>query len=185
MLTASSDFSSPGYGARAKRAAARTGLAVDPHSAAFIAEGDEPRWGRFLKAWQDLAAEHGRVPTRSEIDPARIGADLLPNVFLVDVVRAANGGKPRFRFRLLGQTIRERETTRPGDFLDQIGTAADTAEMERQYLAAVDGEIWIRNANLIWNDAHQEVFTYQVMALPIADQAGEIAHLIGLALYSF
>jgi len=185
MLTASSDFPPPPRGEPALCAASRTSLAIDPHTAMFIAEGDEPRWGRFVRAWQDLAAGGGRIPTRAEIDPARIGAELLPNVFLVDVVATPNGAKRRFRFRLLGQVIQDRETTRPGDFLDALGAAADIAEIERHYSAALRGEIWIRNADLTWNSQNAEAFTYQVLVLPLADANGDIAHLIGLALYTF
>ena len=185
MLTASSDFPPPGPGGQAARAAIGAALSIDPHTAAFIAESEEPRWSRFLKVWQALAAEKGRIPTRSEVDPAQLGADLLPNVFLVDLVRAPNPARPRFRFRLLGEVIQDREPTRPGDFLDALGAASDIAEIERHYHAALRGEIWIRNADLTWHIQNAEVFTYQVMVLPLADANGEITHLIGLALYTF
>ncbi len=185
MLTAYSDQSAGSLGEKAACVAAGTALAIDPKTAAQIAADAEPRWGRFLRAWQALAAEKGRMPRRSEIDPARIGADLLPNVFLVDVVSPPNRAKRRFRFRLLGQAILERETTRPGDFLDTLGATSDIAEIERQYVAALRGQAWIRNASLVWNSDHKEVFTYQVLVLPLADAQGDVAHLIGLALYTF
>jgi hypothetical protein len=185
MLTASSDQPSLPRGENVTRALSGAPLSIDPKTTALIAAGGEARWGRFLQAWQELAAEKGRIPTRTEIDPARLGTDLLPNVFLVDSVVPPNAGKRRFRFRLLGQAIVERETTRAGDFLDTLAETSDIAEIERQYVAALRSQIWIRNASLVWNQKNKEVFTYQVMMLPLADVHGEIAHLLGLALYTF
>lgn len=167
------------------RAAAATTLSIDPKTAAIIAGDTEPRWGRFLRAWQDLAGASERIPSRAQLDPARIGTDLLPNVFLVDAIVPANAGKRRFRFRLLGQAILDRETTRPGDFLDMLGETSDIVEIERQYAAALRGQVWIRDADLVWNSESKDIFTYQVLMLPLADANGDIAHLIGLALYTF
>jgi hypothetical protein len=185
MLTVSSDNPWAARGEIALRAAKGQTLSIDPKTVALVAAGIEPRWGRFLRAWQELAAEKGRFPTRTEIDPARLGTDLLPNVFLVDAVMPINAGKRRFRFRLLGQAILDRETTRAGDYLDTLGASADIAEIERQYVAALGGEVWIRDADLVWNSQTRDVFTYQVMMLPLADAHGDVAHLLGLALYTF
>lgn len=65
------------------------------------------------------------VPDRRDLDPVDIGAGLLPNVALVDVV----DGGARFRNRLVGTAIVERwgfETT--GRFLDEIMTDGDYRE---------------------------------------------------------
>jgi hypothetical protein len=62
------------------------------------------------------------VPDRSDIDPVDIGAGLLPNVGLIDVI----DGGARFRNRLVGTAIVERwgfETT--GRFLDEIMREGD------------------------------------------------------------
>jgi hypothetical protein len=185
MLTVSSDNPLPARGEIDKRASKGETLSIDPKTVALIAAGIEPRWGRFLRAWQELAAEKGRFPTRTEIDPARLGADLLSNVFLVDAVGPIHTGKRRFRFRLLGQAILDRETTRTGDYLDTLGASADIAEIERHYVAALRGDVWIRDADLVWNSKTKDVFTYQVMMLPLTDAKGDVAHLLGLALYTF
>jgi len=185
MLTVFSDNPSPARGELSMRATADTKLRIDPKTATIIAADTEPRWGRFLRAWQSLADEKGRIPVRTEVDPARIGADLLPNVFLVDALLPANAVRRRFRFRLLGQAILDREATRPGDFLDALGAELDVAEIERHYVSALRGQVWIRDADLVWNGQSKDVFTYQVMMLPLADANGDVAHLIGLALYTF
>jgi len=184
MLSVFSDNPSPSRGEMPVRATADTKLRIDPKTAALVAGDTEPRWGRFLRAWQSLADEKGRIPNRTEIDPARLGTDLLPNVFLVDALVPANAVRRRFRFRLLGQAILDRETTRAGDFLDALGAELDIADIERHYVSALRGHVWIRDADLVW-DSRRNVFTYQVMMLPLADANGDVAHLIGLALYTF
>jgi hypothetical protein len=159
-------------------------ITIRPETERKLGETREPRWFRFLEAWKAMAREKGALPSRRDLDPARIGADLLANVFLADVVR---GGKPalRFRFRLLGQTITERETTRPGAFLDELGASADIAGIERQYRACLDREVYLREESLVWNDVQKSAFLYSVMILPLADDGQTVSHLLGLALYDF
>jgi hypothetical protein len=160
-------------------------VAIRPETERKLKDMREPRWSRFLDAWKTLAREKGgRLPSRRDIDPARIGADLLPNIFLADVLR---GGKPalRFRFRLLGQAITERETTRPGVFLDELGNSADIAGIERQYRACIDREVYLREESLVWNDVRKDAFLYSVLILPLADDGETVSHLLGLALYDF
>jgi hypothetical protein len=160
-------------------------IAIDAETRALIDDAAEPRWSKFLRYWQRLAAEKGRYPARSEIDPLEIGPDLLPNIFLADVVTKPGSAAMRFRYRLLGQAILDRETTRPGNYLDELGAAADIEAIERHYRACLKGEVSLRRASLVWNDIRKDVFTYSVLLLPLTDEAGSIAHLIGLVLYRF
>jgi hypothetical protein len=147
--------------------------------------GREPLWGQFLRTWESLASAKGRYPSRTEIDPMALGAKLLPNVFLVDLVDTPGRPTPRFRFRLLGQAIVDREPTRPGDFLDQIGATADASAIEHHYNACLDGKVWIREASLAWADPRGDYLRYRVMMLPLSDDGATVSHLIGLALYEF
>ncbi|HEY4162471.1 MAG TPA: PAS domain-containing protein [Dongiaceae bacterium] len=148
---------------------------------AHISADREPRWGQLLRHWQMLANEADRIPPRSAIDPANLGKTLLPNIFLVDVVREGEKAEPRFRFRLLGQEIVEHESTRVGDYLDQFRAGYQVAEMQRHYRDCADGRIWLRTASLAWND--KEFLEYQVLLLPLSEDGRGITHLIGLALY--
>jgi len=66
-----------------------------------------------------------------------------------------------------------------------LSAEVDIVEIERQYVAALRGEVWVRDADLVWNSRNKDVFTYRVMMLPLADAHGDIVHLIGLALYTF
>ena len=159
-------------------------IVIDDATRQLIESGAEPRWGKFLRAWEGLMAARGAYPARAEIDPFQLGTKLLPNVFLVDIVDGPRA-TTRFRFRLLGEAIQDRETTRPGAYLDQLGSTTDIAEIERHYRATIAGNIRIRTASLVWNDARKDMFKYSVLMLPLADDGVNVTHLIGLALYDF
>jgi hypothetical protein len=165
---------------------ARVGrIEIDPAARREIESGVEPFWGQFLRTWESLAAAKGRYPARNEIDPAALGAKLLPNIFLVDVVETPGLSAPRFRYRLLGQAIIDREPTRAGAYVDEIGASADIVAIEHHYIGALEGKIWIRDANLTWSDPRGGYLRYRVMMLPLSDDGESVTHLIGLALYEF
>ena len=159
-------------------------IAIDGATRRLIESNAEPRWGKFLRAWEALAAARGAYPARTDVDPFQLGTALLPNIFLVDIVDGPRMNT-RFRFRLLGQAIQDRETTRPGAYLDELGSVADIAEIERHYRATMAGDIRIRTASLVWNDARKDMFKYSVLMLPLADDGITVTHLVGLALYNF
>jgi hypothetical protein len=167
------------------RAAEAGEIAIEPATLALIESNAEPRWGQFLRTWEALAAAKGRYPLRAEIDPAALGGKLLPHVFMVDVVATPGRKQPRFRFRLLGQSILDRESTRPGDYLDALGASAEIAKIERHYLACIDGKISIRPASLVWSDSRKDYLKYGVLMLPLSDDGIGVTHLLGLALYEF
>ena len=158
-------------------------ISIDSPTQRLIESNVEPRWGQFLRTWEALAAAKGRYPSRSEIDPAALGGKLLPKVFLVDVVPGAK--QPRFRFRLLGQAILDRESTRTGDFLDALGASAEIAKIDRHYRACVDGKVSVRSASLVWSDTRKDYLKYNVMMLPLSEDGETVTHMIGLALYEF
>jgi hypothetical protein len=171
---------------RASASRARIGrIDIDPNARREIESETEPLWGQFLRTWESLAAAKGRYPARSEIDPAALGAKLLPNVFLVDVVDTPGLSAPRFRYRLLGQAIIEREPTRSGTHVDEIGSTADIVGIENHYIGCLEGKVWIRDASLAWSDPRGGYLRYRVMMLPLSDDGETVTHLIGLALYEF
>jgi hypothetical protein len=165
---------------------ARVGrIDIEPATRRAIDSEAEPLWGQFLRTWESLAAAKGRYPARSEIDPAALGAKLLPNVFLVDVVEIPGLTAPRFRYRLLGQAIIDREPTRAGDFVDEIGATADIVAIEDHYIGCLEGKVWIRDASLAWSDPRGGYLRYRVIMLPLSEDGETVTHLIGLALYGF
>lgn len=160
-------------------------LVVDPETAAFVAAGD-PRWQMFLGYWQGLAARLGRIPARRDIDPAEMGAALLGNIFLMDILAPAAGAdcdRNRYRFRLLGGEITAREVVRPGMYLDELGTPETILDLERHYLEAIAGRIRMRETTLSWESRHKDHIHYRAMILPLAGAGGAVDHLIGCAIY--
>ena len=160
-------------------------ILIDPMTRREIDAGHEPLWGQFLRTWESLAAAKGRYPSRAEIDPSALGAKLLPNVFLVDVVGTPGQKTPRFRYRLLGQAIIDREPTRAGAYLDEIGATADIVAIEQHYASCLEGKVWIRDSSLTWTDPRGGYLRYRAMMLPLSEDGVSVTHLIGLALYEF
>ncbi|MGH6892244.1 MAG: PAS domain-containing protein [Dongiaceae bacterium] len=158
-------------------------LELDSRARSWIATNPDRRWTPLLEYWNRLARRHGRLPKRTAIDPLELPAGLLPNIFLVDAVRAAGAPAPRFRFRLLGAAIAERETVRPGQYLDDLPTDKAPDEMTRQYLECLERRVSIRSMNLAWDHPTKEFITYHVMLLPLSDDGAEVDTLLGLAIY--
>jgi hypothetical protein len=155
--------------------------AIDDESLSWIESNKDGRWSKLLEYWRGLVARLGRMPKRSEIDPLEIG-NLLPNLFLMDVVRA-DGAAPRYRFRLLGGAITDRESVRPGQYLDDFKTMRDSDKIMRHYRNALDGRIAIRSATLAWDHPTKEFITYHVLLLPLSEDGRVVDTILGLAIY--
>jgi hypothetical protein len=155
---------------------------VDKAASDWIANNPDRRWQQLLDYWRLLVDTAGRLPRRREIDPVALPPDLLRNIFLIDVVRASDGTLPRFRFRLLGSAIVDRESTKVGQFVDQLGAVADTAEMLAHYRDCLAGKVRVRNTTLLWDDARKEHVRYRVLLLPLGDDDA-IDTVLGLAIY--
>jgi hypothetical protein len=185
MLSAASKRRDPAPGGDSPPSVRRGTIALDAATRDSLDTSADPRWRRFLRHWQALAEAKGCYPARCDIDPARLGADLLPNVFLADVVSRPDSAKPRFRFRLLGQAILDRETTRPGAYLDELGSRVAIKEIERHYLDCTEGRISLRRASLAWLAPRKDFIKYSVLMLPLSDDGVAVTHLIGMAVYEF
>jgi hypothetical protein len=158
-------------------------LELDADAGQWIADNPDRRWSLLLAYWNRLAEGAGRMPRRAEIDPLDLPVELLPNIFLVDVVRDAGLPAPRFRFRLLGTAITARETVKPGQHLDENPPSKAIDEMTRQYLACLDRQVSVRSTNLAWDHPTKEFITYRVMLLPLSGDGVEVDTLLGLAIY--
>ncbi|HEX6120786.1 MAG TPA: PAS domain-containing protein, partial [Dongiaceae bacterium] len=149
----------------------------------WIAENPDRRWALLLGYWSRLAQAFGRMPGRAAIDPLDLPVELLPNIFLVDVVRDEGQPAARFRFRLLGTAITTRETVKPGQYLDETRPSKAADEMTRQYLACLERRVSVRSTNLAWDHPTKEFITYRVMLLPLSSGGVEVDTLLGLAIY--
>ena len=156
-------------------------IELDPAAGQWIASNADRRWALLLEYWNHLAQRLDRLPKRAEIDPVDLPADLLPNIFLVDVVREGSG-PPRFRFRLLGAAITARERVRPGQYLDEYLTGKTTDDMILQYRDCLERRVRIRHTNLAWDHPTKEFISYGVLLLPLS--SGTLVDaLLGLAIY--
>lgn len=158
-------------------------LELDEQTQQWIATNSDRRWALLLDYWNSLAQRLGRMPSRTDIDPLDLPADMLPNIFLVDVVREPGVAEPRFRFRLLGSAITARERVRPGQFLDEFRGAELTEDMARQYLDCLGRRVRVRSTNLAWDHPTKEFITYRVILLPLSSNQVDVETLIGLAVY--
>jgi hypothetical protein len=155
---------------------------LDPAAGQWIASNADRRWALLLEYWSNLAQRLDRLPKRAEIDPVGLPVGLLPNIFLVDVVRA-DGAPPRFRFRLLGASITARERVRPGQYLDEYMTGTPPDDMTRHYLDCLDRRVRVRRTNLAWDHPTKEFISYHVMLLPLSSEGTLVDALLGLAIY--
>lgn len=164
-------------------------IAIDPETANWVEGHVDRRWAHFLRFWQDLAQRLGRLPARRDVDPVELTAALLPSIFLIDILPPDDKlPRTRFRFRLLGSEIMLHEKVRAGSYLDELGSAADLAGIEQQYHAAMAGRIQLRPATLFWESRDKDHIGYHVLMLPLSGKVGrgddgEVAHLIGCAIY--
>lgn len=154
---------------------------VDDETLRWIAAQEDRRWPFLLEYWRGLVARLGRLPRRAEIDPVDFPL-LLPNMFLVDVVRG-DGAAPRFRFRLLGGAITNRESVRPGQFLDDFRGMRDSERIMRHYFDTLERRIRVRSATLAWDHPTKEFITYHALLLPLSEDGDLVDTLLGLAIY--
>jgi len=149
---------------------------------ATIANHRDKRWPQFYDYWMQLAEQRGALPSRQAIDPLQMPRHLLGNIYLTEVVYET-GNQPRFRFRLLGQEITEREYTRPGQYVHELDGNQSAGLLETQYLDCLQGRLWLRQTNLSWADRQKSFMRYQVLLMPLARDGYEVDSMIGLVIY--
>jgi len=156
-------------------------IVVEEETQRWIDASKDGRWSFLLGYWRDLADRNGRLPQRSEIDPLSL-PKLWPNLFLMDVVRSEDA-PPRFRFRLLGGAITDRESVRPGQYLDDFQQMRDSERIMHHYRSTLDLRISVRSATLAWDHPTKEFITYHAMLLPLSDDGRSVDTILGLAIY--
>ncbi|HNB25427.1 MAG TPA: PAS domain-containing protein [Alphaproteobacteria bacterium] len=154
---------------------------IEEQTLNWIAANEDRRFAVLLDYWRGLAGRLGRLPKRSEFDPVDTPG-VLPNLFLVDVVRDGTA-EPRFRFRLLGGAITARESVRPGRFLDEFPAMRDSDRIMRHYHDALDLKVRVRAATLAWDHPTKDFITYHALLLPLSEDGHRVDTLLGLAIY--
>jgi len=101
----------------------------------------------------------------------------LPNVFISDIVAR---DPLDIQFRLVGTGITAIEGEITGRLLSElVPDRQQHAMLWQQYEAALAGQVWLRMETLEWQ--HRGHITYEVLVVPMLDDAGEIAQFLGVA----
>jgi len=139
--------------------------------------------------WQSIHPEGGpegkALPGRRHFDPIDI-PDLLPNIWLIDVVRdAQHDGAPRFRFRLVGtQIVKFTGRDATGLWLDEVYPAYETTEAYRAHRAVCEsGEPHYRKSGVISNPGRKYVEAERLY-LPLAEDGRTVDIILVMTLYS-
>lgn len=137
---------------------------------------------QFFNYWLTLAQTRPGLPDRQSIDPLQMSRSLIPNLFVTEVVYEV-GNQPRFRFRLLGQEIIDREDTRPGQYVHELTNDTGLQTLEPHYLDCLNNRIWLRRTSLQWARRQRSFTLYDVLLLPLARDGRHVDSMIGLVLY--
>lgn len=147
-----------------------------------LSDHHDRRLQQFFDYWLTLAEARGALPSRQTIDPLQMPRRLIANLFITEVIYETRN-QPRFRFRLLGQEITEREFTKPGQYVHELGGKRGSESLEPHYHDCLQGRIWLRHTNLEWSDPHKSFIQYDVLLLPLARDGRDVDATIGLVVY--
>ncbi|MCM0019391.1 MAG: PAS domain-containing protein [Tagaea sp.] len=129
-------------------------------------DGDLASPANWLLGYWRGKRRDGLLPARKDIDPVDIRRDVLPDMYLMDVVPA----KPRrrFRYRLVGTHMVDLSGTDPtGRFVDEFIDPARVAEMHDWEDRVVDEpEAWVYSAPLAFK--HRDFKWAWRLSLPLA-----------------
>ena len=148
-----------------------------------LATHHDRRLQQFFDYWLALATIRGALPSRQAIDPVQMPRGLITNLFITEVVYET-GNQPRFRFRLLGQEITEREYTRPGQYVHELGGKLGSDSLEPHYRDCLDKRLWLRHTSLEWAEPQKSFMLYDVLLLPLARDGRDVDATIGLVIYN-
>lgn len=147
-----------------------------------LADRRDCRCQQLFDYWLALANARQALPSRQTIDPLQMPRRLIPNLFMTEVVYETDN-QSRYRFRLLGQEISEREYIRPGDYVHELGGKHGVESLEPHYRDCLQGRIWLRHSDLAWSDPRKSFVHYDVLLLPLARDGRDVDSMIGLAIY--
>jgi hypothetical protein len=150
----------------------------------FRAQLEHPKLIRFYDYWRSkVQAKGGKLPSRQDLDPAEI-PDLLPVMFLVEVVR--EDGRLRYRHRLMGTELIERGGRDPtGTFFEEVFTPEEMARLTAIYDQVVaSGTPHLLRADLEGPLLKSlEYVTYQRLLLPLAGDGETVDMLAGIYVF--
>ncbi len=140
-----------------------------------------PRIARMIAYWREIAPGPGLIPGKQHFDPIRV-PDLLPNLWLLDVVR--EDGRLRYRFRLVGDALIDSGAPfRKGLFVDELGDRIDQVAAQ----AIHDGVVrslqpgWRRGLPIV---KHLKfIALLERVLLPLAEDGRTVDHILGMTVF--
>lgn len=155
-------------------------LDLNPDPRVPVDSTPNPRIVRLMEYWRELAPGPGVLPARRHFDPMLV-PDLLPNIWLIDVVR---GAPNRYRYRLIGSALTDAGAPiKPGMFIDELG---EHIEQDAAH-AAFEGVIntrqpdWRRGPPII---KHLKfIATLERVLLPLAEDGQTVDVILGMTVF--
>lgn len=139
-------------------------------------DGDPGSPANWLLGYWRRKRRAGLLPGRKDIDPVEIRRDVLPDIYLMDVVPA----KPRrrFRYRLVGTRMVDLAGADPtGRFVDEFIDSARVAEMLDWEDRVVDvPEAWVYSAPLAFK--HRDFKWAWRLSLPLSTDGTSVDMLL-------
>ena len=144
------------------------------------ATGWHPKIDQFHRYWQRIHPAAGTLPGRQHFDPLEIHP-LLPNIWLVDVVRP----QLRFRYRLVGTRIAEavgRDTT--GMWLDEVHPDLHPgSQTYEHYLSVADqGRPSWRRGRPVFMAYSERCAEIERLLLPLAGDGKTVDMIVALTI---
>lgn len=148
--------------------------------AAELSLPDAPLLQELLRYWQSKLKPDGRLPARTDLDPLELRS-LLPSIYLIDVLpHESEGGRLRFRIRLLGE--RHVEVYGPGmagKVIDDMFPPAVAHEFNRLYAAVVKRRLPVVNRGQVSWLQGKEWLQYEGLHAPLATDGHSIDCIFG------
>ena len=138
-----------------------------------------PRVREIRRYWTSIAPGPRLLPGRAHFDPVDVPS-LLPNIWLIDVVR----DPLRFRYRLLGTTVEKFAGRRlTGLWLDRTLPAGTREEVIANLTEVVETGTpsWRRGPSLIVPE--KTVMTLERLYLPLASDGRTVDMVLGLTIF--
>ena len=137
----------------------------------------DPTLKLALEFWREQSKEE--IPSRAAIDPIKLGATLLPYVFLADV----RNEEPRFRFRLAGSKIEDVFGSLKGRSLNDIDLDGETEDIANQYETAISerGPVYCMH-NFVTDQNRRR--HYHRLVMPLSTDGDHIDALFGAVVFN-
>lgn len=140
-----------------------------------------PRVARMIDYWREMAPGPGLLPGKQHFDPMRV-PDLLPNLWLLEVVREGEG--LRYLIRLVGDALIDSGAPfRKGLFMEDLGDQIDQAAAKAIHDGVVESRQpnWRRGAPIV---KHLKfIALLERVMLPLAADGQTVDHILIMTLF--